>query len=124
MCASMTRRIEITVSDETWRRLDGARGHEPRASFVKRALERALGPEAKDTPVPGVERPAAPPRASEITIESSVLAAAASAPSASLGFTPEEDKAHEGALRRDIARQAPSLLAGRQAALNKLRDKK
>jgi hypothetical protein len=61
----VTRRLEITVSDELLARLDAARGHEPRASFIKRALERALGPEAKDTPVPGVERPAAPPRASE-----------------------------------------------------------
>jgi hypothetical protein len=37
------RRIEITVSEGTWDRLNAARGHEPRASFVKRALESALG---------------------------------------------------------------------------------
>lgn len=43
MCGSMTRRIEITVSEETWDALNAARGHEPRASFVKRALESALG---------------------------------------------------------------------------------
>lgn len=39
----MANRLEITLSDEQWDRLDGARGHEPRASFVKRALESALG---------------------------------------------------------------------------------
>ena len=32
------KRIEITVSEELWRRVEVARGHEPRASFVKRAL--------------------------------------------------------------------------------------
>lgn len=42
MCGSMTKRLEITVSDEMLTRLDAARGHEPRASFVKRALESAL----------------------------------------------------------------------------------
>lgn len=38
----VTRRLEITVSEETWAALDAARGHEPRASFVKRALDSAL----------------------------------------------------------------------------------
>lgn len=62
----MAKRIEITVSEEVWAALDAARGHEPRASFVKRALEKALG-----TTVGGVtasEPPAgggsAPPQAS------------------------------------------------------------
>lgn len=38
----MSKRLEITVSDEVLAGLDVARGHEPRASFVKRALERVL----------------------------------------------------------------------------------
>lgn len=42
MCGSMTKRLEITVSDEMLTRLDAARGHEPRASFVKRALVEML----------------------------------------------------------------------------------
>jgi hypothetical protein len=40
--AKRSNRLELTLSDEQWDRLDGARGHEPRASFVKRALESAL----------------------------------------------------------------------------------
>ena len=35
-------RIEITLSDDRLEALDAARGHEPRASFIKRALESAL----------------------------------------------------------------------------------
>jgi hypothetical protein len=38
----MAHRLEITLSDEQWARLNEARGHEARASFVKRALEKAL----------------------------------------------------------------------------------
>jgi hypothetical protein len=38
----MARRLEITLSDEQWDRLNAARGHERRASYVKRALESAL----------------------------------------------------------------------------------
>lgn len=41
-------RLELTLSDEQVERLDGARGHEPRASFVKRwidGLELPLTPE-------------------------------------------------------------------------------
>ncbi len=41
--AGMAKRLEITVSDDTLGRLDELRGHEPRASFVRRALEAALG---------------------------------------------------------------------------------
>lgn len=52
MCGSMTRRLEITVSEETWGRLELARGHEPRASFVKRALESALGKMEDQPPRP------------------------------------------------------------------------
>jgi hypothetical protein len=33
------RRIEITLSQERWEQLEAARGHEPRAAFIKRALE-------------------------------------------------------------------------------------
>lgn len=45
----MTRRLEITVSEETWAALNAVRGHEPRASFVKRALESALSPSDLDS---------------------------------------------------------------------------
>lgn len=37
----MSNRIEITLSDERLAALDTARGHEPRASFIKRALDAA-----------------------------------------------------------------------------------
>jgi hypothetical protein len=99
----MSARFEMRVSDELLARLDAARGHEPRASFVRRALERALGPEAKDAPVPGVERPAAPSRAprTEITILPSVW----KAPTGPLTFTAEEEAAHVEAQRRELARQ-------------------
>lgn len=43
-----SKRLELTLSDEVWTRLEKARGHEPRASFVKRALEAFL-------PEPGVQ---------------------------------------------------------------------
>lgn len=36
------KRVEITVPEDLLERVDGARGHEPRASFIKRALESAL----------------------------------------------------------------------------------
>lgn len=36
------KRIEFTVSEEFSDRIDGARGHESRASWIKRALELAL----------------------------------------------------------------------------------
>jgi hypothetical protein len=36
-------RLEITLDEATLVALDGARGHEPRASFVKRVLGEALG---------------------------------------------------------------------------------
>lgn len=39
-----THRLEITLDDETWKRLDEVRAHEPRASFVKRMLARELDP--------------------------------------------------------------------------------
>lgn len=54
------RRIEITVSQELWDRLENARGHEPRASFVKRALESRLSMTFPD--VPQVEIPPPPVR--------------------------------------------------------------
>jgi hypothetical protein len=37
------RRVEVTFDQGLWDRLEGARGHESRASFVRRALESALG---------------------------------------------------------------------------------
>lgn len=36
------KRIEFTVPEEFLKRIDKARGYEPRASFVKRALESAI----------------------------------------------------------------------------------
>lgn len=36
------RRVEVTFSEKDWVRLERARGHEPRASFVRRALEQKL----------------------------------------------------------------------------------
>jgi hypothetical protein len=40
------RRVEITLSQERWEQLEAARGHEPRAAFIKRALEQALAIDA------------------------------------------------------------------------------
>lgn len=61
----MTERIEITVSDEMFARLEAARGHEPRASFIKRALETALeaAPQYARKPIAAknFETPAAAP---------------------------------------------------------------
>lgn len=37
-----SRRFELTIPEELLERLDADRGHEPRASFVKRAVELAL----------------------------------------------------------------------------------
>jgi hypothetical protein len=97
-------------------------------TFVVRALERALGPEPKDAPVPGVERPAAPPRAPGVAR----AMAAAEEPSMRQQYV-------EGALEKAerveaiAARAAPSAPRGRvvdraalerQARLNKAREKK
>lgn len=102
----MAKRVEITVSEDVWVRLESARGHEPRASFVKRALEKALGTEEQ------VARPAvpSPPRASatEFVIDASVVAEAAAHPenaAAALGFSPEEEAAHAAAARAEVTRQ-------------------
>jgi hypothetical protein len=38
------RRVEITLSQERWEQLEAARGFEPRAAFIKRALYEALEP--------------------------------------------------------------------------------
>ena len=38
----MSVRIEFTLPDDTYRRLEDARGQMPRAAFIKRALESAL----------------------------------------------------------------------------------
>jgi hypothetical protein len=46
----MAHRLEITLSDEQNARLEQARGHEPRASYVKRALESALAGPCPGTP--------------------------------------------------------------------------
>jgi hypothetical protein len=62
------RRIEITLSQERWEQLEAARGHEPRAAFIKRALESALGDgqaanrRARSSPV----QPSAPIRAPRV----------------------------------------------------------
>lgn len=57
----MVRRLEITLSQEAWDRLEAARGHEPRASFVKRALESALSGSAPKG-VPGEDARVSPDR--------------------------------------------------------------
>jgi hypothetical protein len=44
------RRVEITLSESVWDRLESARGHEPRASFIKRALDFALDDERMRSP--------------------------------------------------------------------------
>jgi hypothetical protein len=38
-----TKRIEFTVSEETWERIETARGDVPRAAFIKRTIEDRLG---------------------------------------------------------------------------------
>lgn len=61
----MAVRVEFTVPDELYERLESARGHEPRASFVKRALESALagsGAPAEVAPVSARPSSAAPTR--------------------------------------------------------------
>jgi hypothetical protein len=52
----MANRVEVTLSDEAWGRLESLRGHEPRASFVKRALMEALGRGAVEDDVPSPSR--------------------------------------------------------------------
>jgi hypothetical protein len=52
----MARRLEITLSEESWERLERVRGFEPRASFVKRALEKALGFEVPRPPTEMLDR--------------------------------------------------------------------
>lgn len=47
-------RLEITLDDEQWAGLDVARGHEPRASFVKRAVGLLVGMEAVERTLPHV----------------------------------------------------------------------
>lgn len=42
--------MEVTIGLEVLARLDEVRGHEPRASFVKRALEAALAPGDREIP--------------------------------------------------------------------------
>lgn len=50
----MSGRFEMRVPDELLKRLDAARGFEARASFVKRALESALGEGSNATGSSGV----------------------------------------------------------------------
>lgn len=47
-----THRLEITLNEADWARLEECRGHEPRASFVKRALRDALAPESRPNSMP------------------------------------------------------------------------
>lgn len=54
------RRIELTLSQERWEQLEAARGHEPRASFIKRALESALSDDGRTLDKPALRRPANP----------------------------------------------------------------
>lgn len=64
-------RLEITLQPEVLEGLDAARGHEPRASFVKRALETALSegslPPDKKADASAARSSAAPSQASATT---------------------------------------------------------
>lgn len=95
MCGSMTRRVEITVSEGTWDALEAARGHEPRASFVKRALGEKLG---------------SPPRVSQV-VAGRVLK-----------DTPAEVRGERSLAPKSVPGVRPArefVLDPRQAALNK-----
>lgn len=37
-----SKRVELTVPQQTWDRIEAARGDVPRAAFIKRAIEAAL----------------------------------------------------------------------------------
>ena len=43
------RRIEFTVSEETWQRVEAARGDVPRAAWIKRAIRDSLPDEEAET---------------------------------------------------------------------------
>lgn len=45
-------RLELTLSDEQWDALNEQRGHEPRASFIKRTLDDRLGTGGNETASP------------------------------------------------------------------------
>lgn len=83
----MTRRVEFTVPEEMWQRLEAARGDVSRARFIKRAVEEKLngGP--------------------TFVIDGSLVAAAKPVP---LKFSPEEERAHAEAQRREASRQMVS----------------
>jgi len=87
----------MRVPVELLRRLDVARGHEPRASFVKRALLEKLdgGP--------------------TFVVDASVVAAARPEPYG-LRFSPEEERAHVEAQRREVARQLVPDRPGRMSS--------
>ena len=42
------RRIEFTVSEETWQRIEVTRGDVPRAAWIKRAINDALPSETEE----------------------------------------------------------------------------
>lgn len=54
-------RLELTVTDDLLARLDAARGHEPRAGFVKRLLDGALPGLEGGVPRAGRSAAATPP---------------------------------------------------------------
>jgi hypothetical protein len=37
-----SKRVEFTVSDEMWKRIEKVRGDVPRAAWIKRAIEKSL----------------------------------------------------------------------------------
>ena len=45
------RRVEITVSEETWNEIEAARGDMPRAAWIKQALRAALDREGSSVTV-------------------------------------------------------------------------
>jgi hypothetical protein len=44
------RRVEFTVSQETWQRIEAARGAAPRAAWIKLAIEKKLAQAEKKKP--------------------------------------------------------------------------
>src|SRR5216117_2461432 len=51
------KRLELTVSEDLWERIESARGDVPRAAFVKRALEGFVASGAVQEPQPQDNRP-------------------------------------------------------------------
>ena len=114
------KRIEITVSEGTWDRLELARGHEPRASFVKRALESALSGLGPGTPV-AVSSPRGSGSVEEVAPTES--SAPSRAPVRDVMKALDESLSSRPVLPAGV-RTARELAEDRQRAMNKAREKK